>query len=177
GLLGGGNFGLPVTEKTVADRLKALGYATCAVGKWHLGGGPQLIATARGFDEFYGTVANTPSHFNPPNFIDTRISFEVHPIKDDDFYTTDAYAERAVDWISKQKDTPYFLYLAFNAPHTPLQATKKYLDRFPNLTDEKRQIFAAMMSAMDDAVGRVLAKVREKGEEENTLIFFLSDNG
>jgi arylsulfatase A-like enzyme len=169
-------FGLPVQEKTIADRLRALGYATAAVGKWHLGDGPEYIATARGFDEFYGTVANTP-YFNPPHFIDTRKSPEVHPIKDDTFYTTDAYGERAVDWIGKQKDKPYFLYLPFNAQHAPLQATKKYLARFPNIADEKRHTFAGMMSAMDDAVGKVLAKVRERGEEENTLIFFFSDNG
>src|SRR5262245_53501901 len=82
---GGKGFGLPVTEKTIANRLKALGYATCTVGKWHLGNGPQFVATARGFDEFYGTVANTP-FFNPPNFIDTRISTEVTPVKDPNFY-------------------------------------------------------------------------------------------
>jgi arylsulfatase A-like enzyme len=173
---GSGQFGLPVTERTIADRFKALGYATCAVGKWHLGRGPQFIATARGFDEFYGTVANTP-YFDPPNFIDTRVSTEVKPIKDPNFYTTDAYAERAVDWIGKQKDKPFFLYLPFNAQHAPLQAPKKYLDRFPNIADEKRRTFAAIMSAMDDAVGKVLAKMRELGQEENTLIFFFSDNG
>lgn len=168
-------FGLPLEEKTIADRLRALGYATCAVGKWHLGGGPQYIATARGFDEFYGTVANTP-FLNPPNFIDTRVSPNVTPVKDDNFYTTDAYAARAVDWLGKQKDKPYFLYLPFNAQHAPLQATKKYLDRFPDL-EGNRKIFAAMMSAMDDAVGQVLAKVKEMGQEENTLVFFFSDNG
>jgi arylsulfatase A-like enzyme len=169
------DFGLPVTEKTIADRLKALGYATAAVGKWHLGGGPKYIATARGFDEFYGTVANTP-FFNPPNFIDTRVSKDISPVKDPNFYTTDAYAERAVDWIGKNKDKPFFLYLPFNAQHAPLQATQKYLDRFPKLEGDRRT-FAAMMSAKDDAVGRVLAKVREIGQEEDTLIFFVSDNG
>jgi arylsulfatase A-like enzyme len=171
-----GGFGLPVEEKTIADRLKALGYATCAVGKWHLGGGEKFIATARGFDEFYGTVANTP-FFNPPNFIDTRISPKVTPVKDEKFYTTDAYAERAVDWIGKQKDKPFFLYLPFNAQHAPLQATQKYLDRVKDMPEGNRKTFAAMMIAMDDAVGRVLAKVREMGQEENTLIFFFSDNG
>jgi arylsulfatase A-like enzyme len=176
GAAGGKDFGLPVTETTIADRLKKLGYATACVGKWHLGGGPQFIATARGFDEFYGTVANTP-FFNPPNFIDTRVSPEISPVKVDNFYTTDAYGERAVDWIGKQKGKPFFLYLPFNAQHAPLQATKKYLDRFPNIADEKRKTFAAMMSAMDDAVGRVLAKIRDMGEEENTLIVFTSDNG
>jgi arylsulfatase A-like enzyme len=169
-------FGLPVTETTIADRLKKLGYSTACVGKWHLGGGPQFIETARGFDEFYGTVANTP-FLNPPNFIDTRISPAISPVKDDNFYTTDAYGERAVDWIAKQKGKPFFLYLPFNAQHAPLQATKKYLDRFPDIADQKRKTFAAMMSAMDDAVGRVLAKIRDMGEDENTLIVFTSDNG
>ncbi|HKA06905.1 MAG TPA: sulfatase-like hydrolase/transferase [Gemmataceae bacterium] len=173
---GGRQFGLPVEQKTMAERMKALGYATACVGKWHLGRGPDFIATARGFDEFYGTVANTP-FFNPPNFIDTRKSNEITPVKDDTFYTTDAYAERAVDWIGKQKDKPFFLYLPFNAQHAPLQAPKTYLDRFPKIADEKRHTFAAMMSAMDDAVGKVMAKVREMGQEENTLVFFFSDNG
>jgi arylsulfatase A-like enzyme len=169
-------FGLSVKEVTFADRMREQKYATACIGKWHLGGGPKFIATARGFDEFYGTVANTP-FFNPPNFIDTRKSTEIAPVKDESFYTTDAYADRAVDWIGKQKGNPFFLYLAFNAQHAPLQAPKKYLDRFPNIKNNKRQIFAAMMSSMDDAVGRVLDKVREQGQEENTLVFFLSDNG
>src|SRR5581483_9567468 len=89
-----GNFGLPLTEKTLADRMGALGYATALVGKWHLGGRPGYLPTARGFDEFYGTVANTP-YFNPPNFIDSRVANEIRPVKDPNFYTTDAYAERA----------------------------------------------------------------------------------
>jgi arylsulfatase A-like enzyme len=169
-------FGLPVEQKTIADRLRDCGYATACVGKWHLGGGPKFIATARGFDEFYGTVANTP-YLNPPNFIDTRISPNVTPVKDDKFYTTDAYAERAVDWMGKQKDKPFFLYLPFNAQHAPLQPPQKYLDRFPEIKDDNRKKFAATMSAMDDAVGRVLAKVREMGQEENTLVVFFSDNG
>jgi arylsulfatase A-like enzyme len=173
---GGRAFGLPVEEKTIADRLKTLGYQSVCVGKWHLGNGEQFIATARGFNEFYGTVANTP-FFNPPNFIDTRVSPKVTPIKDESFYTTDAYGERAADWIGKQKENPFFLYLPFNAQHAPLQATKKYLDRFPDIKDENRKLFAAMMSAMDDAVGKVLSKVKEMGQEENTLIFFLCDNG
>jgi arylsulfatase A-like enzyme len=173
---GGKGFGLPLTEKTLADRLKALGYATCAVGKWHLGGPPDYLPTRRGFDEFYGTVANTP-FFNPPNFVDSRVANQIRPVKDPDFYTTDAYAERAVDWIGQNKDRSFFLYLPFNAQHAPLQATKKYLDRFSQIADERRRTFAAMMSAKDDAVGRVLAKVRDIGQEENTLIFFLSDNG
>lgn len=173
---GGQGFGLPLTEKTIADRFKSLGYATIAIGKWHLGGPPEFLPMKRGFDEFYGTVANT-AFFKPRAFVDSRKSPDVHPIDAEDFYTTDAYAERAVDWIERQKDKPFFLYLPFNAQHAPLQATRKYLDRFPNIADEKRRTFAAMMSAMDDAVGRVLTKLREIKQEENTLIWFFSDNG
>jgi arylsulfatase A-like enzyme len=168
--------GLAAGERTMADRLKAEGYATACIGKWHLGNQPQNRPTRRGFDEFYGTLANTP-FFHPTNFVDSRISDDVRAVTDPNFYTTDAYAERAVDWIGKQKDRPWFLYLPFNAQHAPLQAPQKYLDRFPNIADENRKIFAAMMSAMDDAVGRVLAKVREMGQEENTLVFYVADNG
>ncbi len=168
--------GLHLEETTLADRLKSLGYSTACIGKWHLGDGPAYRPTKRGFDEFYGTLANTP-FFHPTNFVDSRISDNVQKIDDDSFYTTDAYADRAVDWIDKNKTMPMFLYLPFNAQHAPLQAPQKYLDRFPNITDEKRKLFAAMMSAMDDAVGRVMDRVREFGQEENTLYFFIGDNG
>jgi arylsulfatase A-like enzyme len=168
--------GLPLTEVTIADRFRSLGYATCAIGKWHLGNGLEYRPTERGFDEFYGTVANTP-FFNPPNFVDSRVGPEVQPVKDDSFYTTDAYAARAVEWLKEHEDQAWFLYLPFNAQHAPLQATQKYLDRFPRVADEKRRQFSAMMSAMDDAVGAVLAQIHESGQDENTLIFFLSDNG
>ena len=168
--------GLRSDQTTMATRLKALGYATAAIGKWHLGSQPENRPTRRGFDEFYGTLNNTP-FFHPTAFIDSRVSNEVQAVKDPDFYTTDAYAERSVDWIGKNKDKPWFLYLPFNAQHAPLQAPKKYLERFPKITDEKRQLFAAMMASMDDAIGRVMGKIRELGQEENTLVFFIADNG
>ncbi|OYV06377.1 MAG: sulfatase [Verrucomicrobiales bacterium VVV1] len=168
--------GLRADQTTMATRLKALGYATAAVGKWHLGDQPENRPTKRGFDEFFGTLNNTP-FFHPVNFVDSRLSNEVREVTDDAFYTTDAYADRAVEWLESNKSKPCFLYLPFNAVHAPLQAPKKYLDRFPNIADEKRKTFAAMMSGMDDAIGRVLAKVRDLGQEENTLIFFISDNG
>lgn len=168
--------GLRADQTTMATRMKTLGYATAAIGKWHLGDQPENRPTKRGFDEFFGTLNNTP-FFHPTNFIDSRLSNEVREVTDDGFYTTDAYADRAVDWLESHKSKPCFLYLPFNALHAPLQAPKKYLDRFPNIADEKRKTFAAMMSAMDDAIGKVLAKVRALGQEENTLIFFIADNG
>lgn len=168
--------GLHLNETTLADRLKKLGYATACVGKWHLGDGLAYRPTARGFDEFYGTLANT-SFFHPRNFVDSRISDEVRPVTDPSFYTTDAYADRAVDWIERSKAKPWFLYLPFNAQHAPLQAPQKYLERFPNIQEGNRKTFAAMMSAMDDAVGRVMEKIRTLRQEERTLVFFISDNG
>jgi arylsulfatase A-like enzyme len=168
--------GLRRDQTTMATRLKALGYATAAVGKWHLGSQPENRPTQRGFDEFYGTLNNTP-FFHPTNFIDSRVSNDVQAVTDPNFYTTDAYADRSIDWIERNKNQPWFLYLPFNAQHAPLQAPKKYLERFPKITDEKRQLFAAMMASMDDAIGRVMGKIRALGQEENTLVFFISDNG
>ncbi len=157
--------GLSLKETTIADRLKKLGYATAAVGKWHLGDSTEYHPTKRGFDEFYGTLANTP-FYHPTKFIDSRVSGEVKAIDDADFYTTDKYAERSVDWLDRNRVKPWFLYLPFNAQHAPLQAPKKYLDRFTSITDEKRRTFAAMMSAMDDAVGPPLSPMK------NTTVLF-----
>jgi arylsulfatase A-like enzyme len=169
--------GLSLKETTMPERFRKLGYATCAVGKWHLGTKPEYRPTKRGFDEFYGTLGNTP-YFHPTQFVDSRISSEIQKIDGPDFYTTDAYQERAIDWLDKQKkDQPWLLYVPFNAQHAPLQAPEKYLNRFKNIEAENRRTFAAAMSAMDDAVGSIVSKVRERGEENDTLVFFFSDNG
>ncbi len=168
--------GLDLKETTIADRLKRLGYASICIGKWHLGRELTHRPTRRGFDEFYGVIGNTSS-FHPHNFVDSRVSDDLRKITDDSFYTTDAYAARAVDWLEMNKSKPWFIYLPFNAPHFPLQAPKKYFDRFPHIIDQKQRLIAAMVSGMDDAVGHILAKVREMGQEENTLVFFISDNG
>lgn len=168
--------GLALAETTLPARLKELGYATACVGKWHLGGTAPYLPTARGFDEFYGTLANTP-FFKPRQFVDSRQGTAVIEVTDPGFYTTDAYATRAVEWLRARKGEPWFLYLPFNAQHAPLEAPQKYLDRFPGITDAKRRTFAAMLAAMDDAVGRVLDTVRAMGQEENTLVWFIADNG
>ncbi len=130
--------GLSLKETTIADRFRSLGYATCAVGKWHLGGKPEYRPMSRGFDEFFGTLANTP-FYHPTQFVDSRISPDVQKVDDPDFYTTDQYADRAVDWLGKlPKDRPWLMYVPFNAQHAPLEAPEKYIDRFKNIADEKR---------------------------------------
>jgi arylsulfatase A-like enzyme len=169
--------GLPLTETTLANRLKTLGYATCMVGKWHLGNTPDRLPMARGFDEYYGVTGNPGSYFQPRGFIDSRLSPEVQTVEDPDFYTTEAFAAHAAGWIEEHRDTPWFLYLPFNAIHSPREATPAYLERFSSVADANDRKLFAMTSAMDDAVGVVLEKIRTLGQESNTLIFFISDNG
>jgi arylsulfatase A-like enzyme len=169
------SFGLPWSEVTLAERLKSLGYATGMVGKWHLGVRPELQPTRRGFDEFFGFLGGAHNYINPRRGSiqilrgTARIAEEA--------YLTDALAREAVDFIDRHKAEPFFLYLPFNAVHAPLQATRRYLERFPAIEDPKRRTFAAMLSAEDDAVGRVLSTIRESGLEEDTLIVYHSDNG
>lgn len=173
----GSGHGLPLTEQTLANRLKSLGYATSIVGKWHLGHTPDRLPMARGFDEYYGVTGNPGSYFTPHGLIDSKISPNVQNVEDKDFYTTDAFAARASDWIAQHKGSPWFLYLPFNAIHGPHDASEKYLQRFAHVEDSRSRHLLAILSAMDDAVGRVLDKLRETGQEDNTLIFFVSDNG
>jgi arylsulfatase A-like enzyme len=169
--------GLPLTETTLANRLKALGYATGMVGKWHLGNAADRLPMARGFDEYFGVTGNPGSYSKPRGFIDSRLSPGVQDVDDPSFYTTDAFAARATDWIERHKDGPWLLYLPFNAIHAPREAPEKYLKRFTNVANVNDRTLFAMTAAMDDAVGEVLSKIRALRQEENTLIFFISDNG
>jgi arylsulfatase A-like enzyme len=170
------NFGLPLEEKTIGDRMKAAGYATGWFGKSHLGYNPEFHPLKRGFDEFFGFLGGAHDYFDAtvdPNNLILRGTEKVE--KED--YTTEAFAREAVAFIEKHHAEPWFCYLPFNAVHSPMQATEKYLGRFPGVTDPKRKAFCGMLSAMDDAIGTVLAKVREHKLEENTLVVFFTDNG
>jgi arylsulfatase A-like enzyme len=167
-------YGLPRNELTIAERLKPLGYATGMVGKWHEGYKPDATPTRRGFDEFFGFLAG--AHGYMPGNTAAAILRGTTKINEKE-YLTDAFAREAVAFIDRHADEPFFLYLPFNAVHSPLQATEKYLNRFGGITNNKRKTFAAMASAMDDAVGDVLDALRRHGLEENTLVFFVSDNG
>ena len=169
------NFGLPRTEKTLAEKLKPLGYATGMVGKWHIGFKEGLRPHERGFDYHFGFLSGARTYL-PGKADNDPLLRNGQPVTDEKEYLTDAFAREAVAFLDRSKDKPFFLYLAFNAVHSPLEATEPYMARFPNLTGTRR-IHAGMVAAMDDAVGRVLAKVRALGQEENTLIFFYSDNG
>jgi len=171
------NFGMPRDVPSLAEKLKAAGYATGMVGKWHIGFKEGLRPHERGFDFHFGFLSGARSYVpNNPRELDPIVRNGT-PVKDEKEYLTDAFARESVEFISRSKDKPFFLYVAFNAVHSPLEATEKYEARFPHITDRKRKTYAGMLSALDDAVGRVMAKVRELGQEENTLVFFYSDNG
>jgi arylsulfatase A-like enzyme len=165
--------GMPVGETTLADRLKAAGYATGLVGKWHLGAAAPFHPQKRGFDEFFGFLGGAHPYFPGQG---TAMLRGTTPVKETE-YLTDAFAREAVAFIDKHKEKPFFLYLAFNAVHTPMHAAEPKLQQFAGIADKTRRTYAAMMASMDDAVGAVLGKLREHKLEENTLVVFVSDNG
>ena len=172
---------LPIQANPLPKRLKDVGYTTGMVGKWHLGTGPGLTPNERGFDHFFGFVGGGHQYlvqrggkgeYNAPILRNGK------PVKEER-YLTDAFGEEAAAFIEQQHKAskPFFLYLAFNAVHSPLQVTLKYRDRFSAIKDAKRQVYAGMLSAMDDAVGLVLAKLEETDKLNNTLVVFTNDNG
>jgi arylsulfatase A-like enzyme len=170
------SVGLPLSETTLADRLKAAGYRTALFGKWHLGSADRFHPQSRGFDEFFGFLGGQHSYVDPrpasPNpLLDGRT-----PVRETT-YLTDTLSSRAVEFIRRNRSRPFFLYLAFNAVHVPMEATDKYLARFSGIPDSQRRTYAAMLSAMDDGIGRTIAALRDAGLDENTLFVFFNDNG
>lgn len=175
-----GYEGLPLSERTVADRLKDEGYATALIGKWHLGiQDPRYRPMSRGFTHHYGFLGGANHYFadkRPTQLLQAKI-FRNGQEVDEKEYLTDAFAREAVDYIDSHKADPFFLYLAFNAPHTPNQVTDEYLQRVKHIADPERRKYAAMICSLDDAVGRVIDKIQAEGLDEHTLIFFVGDNG
>ena len=167
----GGVNGLPLTEGILPERLAKAGYATGMVGKWHLGSLPPQTPPSRGFAEFFGFLGGAHSYFNAGGIVRGN-----QPVKEMD-YTTDAFGREAAAFVRAHADKPWFLYLAFNAVHTPMDATDARLAKFAGIPDKKRRTYAAMMSALDDNVGRVRQALQDSGQAGRTLVFFISDNG
>lgn len=183
--------GLPVEEETMAQVLRKADYNSAIIGKWHMGTNPVFHPLERGFDYFYGFLSGGHNYYPDEltlndlsdvtskwGWYKTKIIENRSKVETDD-YLTDELSDAAVRYIKNQagNDQHFMLYLAYNAPHTPLQATEKYLTRFPNINDKRRKTYAAMVSAVDDGVGRVLKVLKENNLDENTIVVFLSDNG
>ncbi len=189
--------GLPLDQTTMADRLHARGYRTGAIGKWHQGASPRYYPMRRGFDYFYGFLSGEALYADPgtPGIVTTPAKSDkpmarkpvwntvtgpdATIVPNHSRYLTDDFTEHAVDFIGESagKHKPYFLYLAYNAPHWPLQVTRQWYDRFPEIKDPIRRTYVAMIASMDAGVGRVLDALDRSGKRDNTLIVFMSDNG
>jgi arylsulfatase A-like enzyme len=208
-------FGLPLSQKTLADSLQKTGYVNGLIGKWHLGGTAPYHPFRRGFDEFFG-FTHEGHYFVPEPWKGTttwlrrsvlpgggkgrrafeKVIYSTHmvggnepdydannpivrgsqPIQEEEYFT-DAITRESIDFIDRHADKPFFLFVSYNAVHSPLQAADKYMNKFKHIEDIQRRIFAAMLANLDDSVGGIMKKLTDKGLEKDTLVFFLSDNG
>ncbi len=190
------DMGIPSSEITIASLLKQQGYHTIHLGKWHLGAAPRFRPLSVGFDESLGfypgasmylpedspDVVNSKQDFDPiDQFLWANLPFAVNLNNEayfrPDEYMTDYLGDQAVAAIKANAQRPFFMYLAFNAPHTPLQALKADYDALPQIQDHRLRVYAAMIRALDRDVGKVLDTLKAQGLEKDTLVIFTSDNG
>ncbi len=191
--------GLPPSEINLAELLKTQGYRTACIGKWHLGTSDELVPQARGFDYQYGCYGAFTLYGkrNDPDIVSyvqpifssryqwkhgRRTSSAIRRngrVVNEKEYLTFALRDEAIRFMDEQVESrqPFFLYLSFTAPHVPFQAPRNYYDRYAHIEDENKRVYYAMISALDDAIGAIHQRIRELGIEEETIIYFLSDNG
>ena len=188
------NMGVPIEETYMSKILQEAGYYTSAVGKWHLGAAPKFHPNKRGFNNFYGFLGGGHEYF-PEQYHKTyqeqlnkgnkNIRDYLKPLEhngrdvEETEYLTDAFSREAIRdiKIAAEKKKPFFIYLAYNAPHVPLQAKAEDLKKFANIKDKDRRTYAAMVYAVDRGIGQIVRNLKETKQYENTLIVFLSDNG
>ncbi len=176
------HHGLPLDEPTVAGYLREAGYRTGMVGKWHLGAAPAFHPLNRGFEYFYGFTGGGHDYFRV-DVTESPLDEYLLPLNDGrgasgfSGYLTDALTDRAIDFVAADREEPFFLYLSYNAPHVPLQAPAETVRKYRHVDDEKRRRYLAMIDSLDHNVGRIVAALQAAGRWENTLTFFLSDNG
>ncbi|WP_298484659.1 sulfatase [uncultured Maribacter sp.] len=180
--LQGDEMGLPLNQKTIADYLHKLGYKTAVFGKWHMGNTDRFHPTKRGFDEFYGFRGGARSYYeitkdSKKQRKEDRLERGFEEFKESELYLTDALAKETMNFMERNKDNPFFVYLSFNAVHTPMEAREDDLKKIPPHLTGKRRTLAAMTIGLDRACGQVLQKIKDLGIEKNTLIVFGNDNG
>jgi arylsulfatase A-like enzyme len=169
-----GDIGLSDDVVTMADIFKKNHYKTIAIGKWHLGATPTDHPNQRGFDEFYGFLAGSRSYFPIENPSKTHMLQHNGKQVNFDGYLTDVLGDQSVHFIEENKDQPFFMYLAYNAVHTPMEAKEEDLEKYKN---HSRQHLAAMTWSLDENIGKLQDKLKALGLLDNTLIYFISDNG
>jgi uncharacterized sulfatase len=188
------DLGMPASEVTVAEALKARGYHTLHIGKWHLGSTPEMRPNNQGFDETLFMESGLHLPVNSPDVVNSKQDFDpidkflwpnmrfgvsynggkwFEPAK----YMADYYTDEAIHAIRKNRNRPFFLYLAHWGVHTPLQASKADYDALSSIPDHRRRVYMAMVRSIDRSVGRVLQTLKEEGLDDNTIVIFASDNG
>ena len=190
------SLGLPSSEQTLPEALKEKDYHSIALGKWHLGASEGMLPNDQGFDEFLGflggggmfmeeddpAVVNSKQDFDPiDRFLWANLRYGVQFNEGDTFkpdsHTTDYLSREAVKAIEANRDRPFFMYLAYNAPHTPLQSEKRDYDALSHIEDHTERTYAGMIRGLDRGIGQVLASLEENGLSDNTIVIFTSDNG
>ncbi|HEY7423090.1 MAG TPA: sulfatase-like hydrolase/transferase [Gemmataceae bacterium] len=180
-----GKLGLPLDQRTIADYLRGAGYATGLVGKWHQGFDRAHHPLSRGFEDYFGFLVGGHNYLLRKDAeaefgtaYCKNMIYRNRAVQKLDGYTTELFTDEALAFMERHKDKPWFLYLAYNAVHTPLELLEKYGDRVPkSITDRDRRGYLSLLIGLDDAVGRVTAQLRKSGKDKDTLIFFFSDNG
>lgn len=172
--------GLPLDEMTIANVMQNNGYATAAIGKWHLGDFEKFWPNERGFDHWFGFYGGGMSYWgdtgNKPAKSGVQRNGTIVP-QDTFTYLTDDFTDETIEFIDDNKTNPFFIYLAYNAPHGPIHAPQKYLDKTEHIEDGERAAYSAMVVGMDVGIGRIIEKLKAESIYENTLVFFYSDNG
>jgi len=172
--------GLPTSETLLPVYLRSAGYVTGWIGKWHLGAAPEFSPLKRGYMETFGFIGGGHRYLNWK--VNPVVEYQVPILRNGEpaevtNHLTLAFGEEAAAFIRRHKAEPWFLYLAFNAPHTPNEPTPERLSRFASIEDPRRCAYAAQVSLLDDAIGETLMALRDSGQQSRTLVFFFSDNG
>jgi arylsulfatase A-like enzyme len=174
------DMGLPVEEISIARMLKDAGYDTAISGKWHLGYEPKFFPLQHGFDSWFGPVGGAVDYFHHIEYTGEPAVYENSKPVEREGYLTDLITDEAVGFIQRRQETPFFLYVAYTAPHTPYQGPG---DKKPEPVSEAdynkgtRETYAAMVERMDQGISRILKTLIDAGLAENTLVIFMSDNG
>jgi arylsulfatase A-like enzyme len=178
-------LGLPLDQRTIANYLHDAGYATGLVGKWHQGFDRPHQPLSRGFDDYFGFLVGGHNYLlrkdaeaEPGPIYNKNMIYRNHEVQKLDGYTTDLFTDESLAFMDRHTDKPWFLYLAYNAVHTPLEVLEKYGARVPkSITDPDRRGYLSLLIGLDDSVGRIASHLKKTGMDKNTLIFFFSDNG
>jgi len=172
------DIGTPLSETFIPAYLKQNGYATAAIGKWHLGDKPQFMPTQRGFDHWFGFGSGATNYWGLPTRPDKAIFRNETQVEPGEIsYLTDDFSAEAIQFIQTHQEEPFFVYLSYNAPHAPNHATAHHLEKTQHIEYGGRSVYGAMVAAIDEGVGKIDSTLKSLNLKENTLIIFLSDNG